>query len=163
MWTLFFKALGSLLVCAAGGAMGWAKGEQAMLAARRTLEMAQYLLRVKDGLEFRCEPTRQALSRAGPPPWLGPPPPEGPAFHTAAARWLEDAEASCPAEEWEWFSGALAALGTQDAKAACRQLAFAANRLLACAQERERAARERRRLLRTAGFALGAGAALMFL
>ena len=60
-------------------------------------------------------------------------------------------------------AGALAALGTQDAKAECQQLAFAANRLLESARERERTAREHRRLLRTAGFALGAGAALLFL
>lgn len=163
MWPLFCKALGSLLVCAAGGALGWAKGEQAMLAARRTLEMAQYLLRIKDGLEFRCEPTRQALCRAAPPVWLGAPPPAGPAFHAASARWLENARGACPAEEWKWFSEVLAALGTQDAKAECQQLAFAANRLLESARERERAAREYRRLLRTAGFALGAGAALLFL
>lgn len=163
MWTLFCKALGAVLVCAAGGAAGWRKGEQGMAQARRTEEMAQYLLHIKDGLEFRCEPTRQALCRAKPPLWLGEPPPEGPDFPAAVALWLDGAKPVCPAQEWEWFAGALSALGTQDAQASRQQLAFAAGRLLEAARSREQAAKEHRRLLRTAGFALGAGLALFFL
>lgn len=173
MLAVLFKTAGVLCLVVSGGMLGWRRGEKVMRRVHVLEEMVTVLQNVKGNLQYRRDGTADALCaalRARPPRCLQ--------MNAALLRTGVQTEASLTAllsgvrtahagelapQEMELFCSALISLGKYPAAQEAQNLAYAALQLESAAKAAGREAEQLQRLYRTAGFSLGAVAALLLL